>query len=208
MERINIRIGNTFYEKLYGSFGLTTLKDHHVRINGASLRLMFLGKKGVPHDIHLTSRRLARIIQGCKDIPGKELFQYYDEMGIRKSVDSGMVNNYIKEISGSEFTAKDFRTWAGSLHALTAFRDVGSFATKTEMNRKIPAALDIVAKQLGNSRTVCKKYYVHPVIIDLYQEGKLDKYLNELDKVEKGKDDDGYAAEENILMKILYSSLL
>lgn len=206
MERINIRVGNAFYEKLYGSFGLTTLKDHHVRINGTSLKLMFLGKKKVPHDINLTSRRLSRIIQGCKDIPGKELFQYYDEQGVRRSVDSGMVNNYIREISGSDFTAKDFRTWAGSIQALPAFREVGSYATEKEMNRKIPAALDIVAKQLGNTRTVCKKYYVHPIIIDLYQEGKLDNYLNELDTVETGRDDDGYVAEERLLMKILNSS--
>lgn len=203
LERVNIRVGNAFYEKLYGSFGLTTLKDHHVDISGHSLKLMFKGKKGIEHQISMKSRKLARIVQGCKDIPGKELFQYYDEDGVRKTVDSGMVNNYIKEISGSDFTAKDFRTWAGTIHAILAFREVGEFSTVTEMNKKIPAALDLVAKQLGNTRTVCRKYYVHPVVINLYQEGKLRRYINELESIEDGKDEDGYTREESILMKIL-----
>lgn len=205
MERVNIRVGNVFYEKLYGSFGLTTLKDHHVSINGTRLRLMFRGKKGVTHNINLANRRLSKIIQGCKDIPGKELFQYYDDEGVIRTVDSGMVNNYIREISESDFTAKDFRTWAGSIHALLAFREVGTFLNVTEMNKKIPAALDIVAGKLGNTRAVCKKYYVHPVIITLYQDGKLEKYLKDLDKVESGRDDDGYTSEEKILLRILRS---
>lgn len=203
LERMNIRVGNAFYEKLYGSFGLTTLKDHHVKINGTNLKLMFRGKKGVEHSLSLKSHKLSRIIQGCKDIPGKELFQYYDEEGVRRSVDSGMINNYIREISGSDFTAKDFRTWAGTLHAIHAFKEVGEFTTITEMNKKIPAALDIVAKQLGNTRTVTKKYYVHPVVINLYQGGKLQRYINELEIIEDGIDEDGYTREENLLMKIL-----
>lgn len=205
LERVNLRVGNAFYEKIYGSFGLTTLKDHHVSINGSDLKLMFKGKKGIVQNLHLSSKRLARIVQGCKDIPGKELFQYYDSDGIRRVVDSGMVNNYIKEISGSDFTAKDFRTWAGTIQALIAFREVGSFASSAEMNKKIPAALDIVAKKLGNTRTVCKKYYVHPIVIDLYQKGKLQSYLDNLDKVESGEDEDGYTAEERLLMDILNS---
>jgi len=205
MERVNIRVGNAFYEKLYGSFGLTTLKDHHVSINGTKLKLMFRGKKGVTHNITLASRKLSKIIQGCKDIPGKELFQYYNGEGIIRTVDSGMVNNYIREISGSDFTAKDFRTWAGSIQALLAFREVGGFLTATEMNKKIPAALDLVAEKLGNTRAVCKKYYVHPIIINLYQDGKLERYIKELDNIESGKDDDGYTVEERILLKILSS---
>lgn len=208
LERINIRVGNAFYEKNYGSFGLTTLKDHHVKIEGSGLKLIFRGKKGVMHDINLASRRLARIIQGCKDIPGKELFQYYDEEGRRKSVDSGMVNEYIRNISGKEFTAKDFRTWAGTIHALLAFRGIGDFSTKSEMNKKIPAALDIVAKQLGNTRAVVRKYYVHPVIIGLYQEQKLGNYLKELDRMGNGKDDEGFNSEERILLRILRSPVL
>jgi DNA topoisomerase-1 len=205
MERVSIRIGNAAYEKLYGSFGLTTLKNHHVQVNGTKLKLMFRGKKGVNHNITLKSRRLSRIIKGCQELPGKELFSYYDDEGNIQKIDSGMVNEYIKYISGGDFSAKDFRTWAGSIHALLAFREVGGFETKTEMNKKIPAALDQVAKQLGNTRAVCKKYYVHPIIIELYSKRKLDKYLRELEDTEIGKDEDSYTAEERILLKILRS---
>lgn len=205
LERVNLRVGNALYEKIYGSFGLTTLKDHHVRIDGSDLKLMFKGKKGIVQNLNLSSKRLARIVQGCKDIPGKELFQYYDGDGIRRVVDSGMVNSYIKEISGSDFTAKDFRTWAGTIQALIAFREVGSFTSAAEMNRKIPAALDVVAKKLGNTRAVCKKYYVHPLVIDMYQDGRLKSYIDNLDEVESGEDEDGYSVEERLLMDILNS---
>jgi len=157
LERINIRIGNSLYEKLYGSFGLTTLKNRHVKVDGTKLHLSFIGKKGIRHNITLASRKLANIIRGCKEIPGKTLFEYYDETGNIKKVDSGEVNNYIKDISGGEFTAKDFRTWAGSIHALLGFKEMGGFESTTEMNRTIPAVLDMVARQLGKKRSVCKK---------------------------------------------------
>jgi DNA topoisomerase I len=208
LEKINIRVGNAFYEKLYGSFGLTTLKNHHVKINGSSLQIMFKGKKGVVQNISLSSRRLARIIQGCKEIPGKELFQYYDEKGVRRIVDSGMVNDYIREISGKDFTAKDFRTWAGTLQAITAFREVGGFETKYDMTRKVTAALDLVARHLGNTRTVCRKYYVHPVIIELYQEGKLARYIDLPTQMDNGKNEDGYSPDEVILLKVLNNALI
>lgn len=175
MEQTNIRIGNNFYEKLYGSFGLTTLKDRHVVVNGNHTKFIFKGKKGVEHDITLKNKRLSSLIKKCRDIPGKELFQYYDEQGARHPIDSGMVNNYIKKISGTDFSAKDFRTWAGTLHAFKAFKELGSFETDTEKKKKIVEALDMVAGQLGNTRTVCKKYYVHPAIISLYEENALTK---------------------------------
>ncbi|HEY3369581.1 MAG TPA: hypothetical protein VGK10_01955 [Prolixibacteraceae bacterium] len=202
LERINIRVGNAFYEKLYGSFGLTTLKNRHVKVDGTKLYLSFIGKKGVRHKITLASKRLANIVRGCKEIPGKSLFEYYDEEGNIHPVDSGELNNYIKEISGGDFTAKDFRTWAGSVHALLGFKEVGGFETVTEMNRKIPAVLDMVAKQLGNTRAVCKKYYIHPLIIVLYQERKLDEYIGNLNMEMKNKSD-GYMDEEKVLLKIL-----
>jgi DNA topoisomerase-1 len=159
MERTSIRVGNAFYEKLYGSFGLTTLKDRHVSVNGTQVHFSFRGKKGIKHEIDLRSKKLARIVQGCKDIPGKELFAYYNESGNISSVDSGMVNNYIKTISGGDFTAKDFRTWAGTVQALLALKELGDFSSESEMNKKIVAAIDLVARQLGNTRAVCKKYY-------------------------------------------------
>lgn len=206
MERTNIRIGNSFYEKEYGSFGLTTLKDKHVKINGNTVNFSFKGKKGVQHDIPLKSKRLARIIKKCKDIPGKELFQFYDEEGNHHSIDSGIVNNYIKEISHSDFTAKDFRTWAGTVQAFLALKSMGCCDTETESKRKIVEALDIVSNHLGNTRTVCKKYYVHPLILSLYQSKKLEKYIDELEKIEKDDDKTSLTPEEKIVMKILESN--
>jgi len=196
-----IRIGSHMYEKLYGSFGLTTLKDKHVQINGAKITFSFKGKKGVYHTLNLKSRKLAKIITQCRDIPGKDLFQYYDEKGTRHHIDSGMLNNYIKEISGSNFTAKDFRTWAGSVHAIAAFRQLGTANTVTETKKKIVEALDIVAAQLGNTRTVCKKYYVHPTVIEHYTNNTLQKYLQQAES--DCSNETGLNIDEQILMDIL-----
>jgi DNA topoisomerase-1 len=203
MERSNIRIGNDDYEKLYGSYGLTTLKDNHVKIKGDTIHFSFRGKKGIFHDITLRNRRLARMVQQCRDIPGKELFQYYDAEGNRKPIDSGMVNRYIKEATGGDFTAKDFRTWAGTLNILRAFRSIGEAESETEQKRNINAALDDVSKKLGNSRTICRKYYVHPGVIKLYEEKNLGKYLKELDEIEKPDQLAGLTSEERVVMKIL-----
>ncbi|MEJ7735853.1 MAG: DNA topoisomerase IB [Chitinophagaceae bacterium] len=205
MERTNIRVGNCFYEKLYGSFGLTTFKDRHVTINRHQLQFSFKGEKGVCHDISIKSKRLANIVKKCRDIPGKELFQYINEEGDRRSIDSGMVNEYIKKISGGDFTAKDFRTWAGTVQALLAFKELGFSESQTESKKKIVAALDIVSKLLGNTRTVCKKYYVHPLIISLYENGSLEKYTQQLDSVEKFDYSADLTTEEKMLMKILES---
>ncbi len=203
MERTNIRVGNSMYEKLYGSFGLTTLKDKHVKIEGSDLKFSFKGKKGVHHEISLKNKKLSTIVKACREIPGKELFQYYTPEGARKSIDSGMVNDYIKKSCGEEFTAKDFRTWSGTLHAFLAFKDLGFFETATEAKKKVVEALDMVAKHLGNTRTVCKKYYVHPAILSLYESKSLEKYLQELDKIQKDDNKAGLTPEEQIVMKIL-----
>jgi len=197
-----IRIGNSMYEKLYGSFGLTTLKDKHVKINGNELKFIFKGKKGVHQDIALKSKKLINIVKQCRDIPGQELFQFYDEEGQKHAIDSGMVNQYIKEISGGHFTAKDFRTWAGTLHALEAFKELGGSDTITETKKKIVAALDMVAEQLGNTRTVCRKYYVHPVIIDHYTNKTIDHYLDKVDTI-RCNDQTSLSAEEQVLMQML-----
>lgn len=203
MERTYIRIGNDDYEKLYGSYGLTTLKDNHVKIEGDKIYFSFKGKKGIDHKITLKNKRLAKMIKQCRDLPGKELFQYLDEEGNRKSVDSGMVNRYIKDAAGGEFTAKDFRTWAGTLNIIRAFRSIGEASSDADCKKKIVAALDEVSKKLGNTRTVCKKYYVHPGIIKLYEEKSLHKHLGELDKIEQPDELTGITTEEKILMKIL-----
>ncbi len=203
MERTHIRIGNNFYEKLYGSFGLTTLKDKHVTISGNSLKFNFKGKKGVHHDIGIKNKKLASVVKQCRDIPGKELFQYYDDNGDHTSIDSGMVNDYIKRIAGKDFTAKDFRTWAGTVQALLAFKALGFYETVIESKKKIVEALDIVSKELGNTRTVCKKYYVHPGIIDMYENKSLEKYIRQLDTIEVNDNKTDLTAEEKIVMKIL-----
>ncbi len=206
MERTNIRVGNSYYEKTYGSFGLTTLKDKHVKFNGNAVSFTFKGKKGVSHKIILKNKKLAAIIKKCRDVPGKELFQFYDEEGDRQSIDSGLVNNYIKEISNADFTAKDFRTWAGTVQAFLTLKSIGCCDTITETKRRIVEALDIVSEQLGNTRAVCKKYYVHPLILSLYESKKLEKYIDELDKMERKTDKNELLPEEKIVMKILESN--
>jgi len=182
MELTSIRIGNEAYKKLYGSFGLTTLQDRHVKIDGNILKFEFKGKKGVFHKISLQSKKLARLVKQCRDIPGKDLFQYYNAAGEHCAIESGDVNHYLHEITGEDFTAKDFRTWAGSVSALYAFKEIGEFDTITECKKKIVSVLDEVASNLGNTRTVCKKYYVHPTVIKSYEEGTIFHYIKQLDE--------------------------
>lgn len=203
MERTHIRVGNSFYEKLYGSFGLTTLKNRHVALSGTKMLFTFVGKKGIKHTITLKSKRLARIVKGCKEIPGKELFEYIDDNGVINNIDSGMVNEYIRKISAADFTAKDFRTWAGSVQALSAFKETGGFESEAEKKQKINAAFKLVAKQLGNTVTVCRKYYVHGLIVKLYEENKIDKYISNLNAAELDDNQSGLIQEEKVLMKIL-----
>lgn len=208
MQRTNIRIGNNAYEKLYGSFGLTTLKDKHVQVKGQKITFHFKGKKGVIHDIDLKSKRLSRLIQKCKDIPGKELFQYIDGDGNRHTVDSGMVNDYIKEISGEDFTAKDFRTWSGTVNALIAFKEIGYAENDTQYKKKVKEALEIVASHLGNTSTVCRKYYVHPLVINLYENNSIKKYLDELEEIEENDGKADLTHEEKLVLKILENEKL
>jgi len=202
MDKTGIRIGNEFYEKLYGSFGLTTLKDKHASIKGSTVKFSFRGKKGVEHNISLKSKKLSTIVQSCRDIPGKELFQYIDEEGKRQSIDSGMVNEYIRELAADDFTAKDFRTWCGTVAALTAIQENG-ILTDDDGKKKVIAVLDKVSQQLGNSRTVCRKYYVHPSLLELYENGKLDKWLTKKDGGNKQKN--GLLPIEKTLVSIMES---
>jgi len=203
MSSTGIRVGNGEYEKLYGSFGLSTLKDKHVQFaSGGTVRFQFRGKKGVYQDVSLASKKLARIVKQCRDLPGKELFQYVAEDGSRCAISSGDVNVYIKEISGGHFTAKDFRTWAGSLHCLCTFKElvVEKDASETALKAHVNETLDAVSKHLGNTRAVCRKYYVHPTILDLFQTRKLDSFF------QKKAARRGYEPEEALLMQVLESS--
>jgi DNA topoisomerase-1 len=201
MELTYIRIGNSEYEKLYQSYGLTTLKDKHVQIHKNIVKFAFTGKKGIKHTISIQNKKLARIVKECKEIPGKELFQYYDEQGNIHAIESGQVNDYIRQATNDEFTAKDFRTWAGSIHAIKAFSEFGEASTNTECKQNIIRMLDYVSAKLGNTRSVCKKYYVHPVIVKLYEERMLGIYLKKI------KDhlsvQSGWSREEKALISIL-----
>jgi DNA topoisomerase-1 len=198
IEKTSIRIGNAEYERSNGSFGLTTLKDKHVDVHGSSIRFQFRGKKGVVQSLSLTDKRLARIVKACRSIPGQELFQYIDDKGQSSSIDSGMVNNYIRDAMSGDFTAKDIRTWCGSLEMVEALKALPSAEGQQEIRKNLVAALDAVSGQLGNTRTVCKNYYVHPGIISLYESGKL---VNGKGKVVQRYP--GLSADESHLMEIL-----
>ena len=199
MDKTYIRIGNTEYEKMNGSYGLTTLKDKHVTINGSTIRFSFKGKKGINHDITLNNKRLAKTVKQCRDIPGKELFQYYDRDGSRQAVDSGMVNSYIRNASGHDFTAKDFRTWAGSLFALERLCGIGKANNPSHAKKNINLILNDVSKRLGNTASICKKYYVHPTLLHLYEDGSLPKQVSKSANAGSSY----FNSNENLLLKIL-----
>ncbi len=168
LDRTLIRVGNDEYARENQSFGLTTLRRRHVQVQGDRLRFSFRGKSGVEHSISVAEPRLARIIQRCQDLPGQEMFQYLDAGKKRQTVSSDDVNGYLREASDRDVTAKDFRTWGGTMLAAVELRAVGPAASRREADRNILRALDAVAERLGNTRTVCRKYYVHPSLLEAY----------------------------------------
>jgi DNA topoisomerase-1 len=173
LETTFIRVGNDEYARENESFGLTTMRGRHVRIDGAKLLFRFHGKSGQDHAIELTDRRLAHIVQQCQDLPGYELFHYVDSQGEICAIDSGDVNRYIRKLSGQDFTAKDFRTWAGTVLAARELHAAGPCTSETAGKRTIVAAVKGVAARLGNRPATCRKYYIHPAIIDAYSDGSL-----------------------------------
>jgi DNA topoisomerase-1 len=171
LEKTLIRVGNEEYARENRSIGLTTMRDQHTRINGSSVRFEFRGKSGVQHAVDLRDARLARIVRACRDLPGYELFQYVDEEGRREVIDSADVNAYVREISGDDFTAKDFRTWAGTVLAAGALSELAPFSSTAQARRNVVRAVEAVAKRLGNTKAVCRKSYIHPAIFDAYLDG-------------------------------------
>ena len=171
LEKTLIRIGNEEYARENRSYGLTTMREQHAKIAGARVNFEFRGKSGIRHAVGLYDARLARIIKACRDLPGYELFQYVDEDGKRQTVDSADVNAYLRELSGTDFTAKDFRTWAGTVMAAQALAGVARFKSTTEAKRNIVKAVEQVAKRLGNTKAVCRRCYIHPAILDSYMDG-------------------------------------
>ena len=173
LETTLIRIGSDEYRKANKSFGLTTLRRRHVAVVGSELRFEFRGKSGIQHAVSVTDKRIARIVQRCQELRGEELFKYLDDDGRRQEVDAEDVNSYLQEVTGRDITAKDFRTWAGTMLAAEALRAMGPAKTKREAERNIIAAVDMTAKRLGNTRSVCRKYYIHPILIEAYLEGSV-----------------------------------
>jgi DNA topoisomerase I len=173
LETTFIRVGNEEYAEENGSFGLTTLRNRHVQILGETLRFKFRGKSGQNHEITLLDPRLARIVRKCRDIPGSALFQYIDEQGDPQILDSGDVNEYLHEISGAEFTAKDFRTWGGTCLAASFLLAKCADSTNGQPKAVLVEVVKEVASKLGNKPAACKKYYIHPAVMDCYTDGSL-----------------------------------
>jgi DNA topoisomerase-1 len=171
LDKTLIRVGNDEYARENSSYGLTTLRRKHVQIKDELLRFSFRGKSGVEHSVTLNDRRIARIVQRCRDNPGHEIFQYLDVYGKRRPITSDDVNDYLRKISGHEITAKDFRTWGGTMVAAVELHRMGPATSRREANQNILRTLDAVAERLGNTRTVCRKYYVHPALLEAYHMG-------------------------------------
>jgi DNA topoisomerase-1 len=173
LDTTGMRIGNDEYKKENDSYGLTTLQNKHVKIEGSTMSFRFRGKSGQQQEIELTDPRLARIVKKCRDIPGYELFQYYDDAGTVCDVTSSDVNEYIREITGEDFTAKDFRTWGGTGWAALILEQLGRSETEADAKRNVVEAIKQVAQKLGNRPATCRKYYVHPAVLEAYADGSL-----------------------------------
>jgi DNA topoisomerase-1 len=171
LDKTLIRVGNDEYARANRSFGLTTLRRRHVNVKGSMLRFTFRGKSGIEHSIAINDLRLAHIVQRCNDLAGQEMFQYVDAFGRRQGITSDDVNAYLREISGRDITAKDFRTWGGTMLAALELRAMGRASSRREADRNVIRAIDEVAERLGNTRTVCRKYYVHPGLVQAYHLG-------------------------------------
>ena len=203
LETTLIRVGNRAYARANSSFGLTTLQDRHVKIAGATLQFHFRGKSGQYHTVRLHDRRLATIVKRCQDLPGYELFQYIDAAGERQTIDSAHVNDYLRQLTGQDCTAKDVRTWAGTVLAACALRDCGPCTSQTEAKKNIVQAIDAVAKRLGNTRTICRACYVHPTILDAYLDCSLCALPLPCDTSNSSAEAPGLHPEETLVLTLL-----
>ena len=197
-----IRVGNDEYARENDSFGLTTMRNKHVDVHGADLRFHFRGKAGKWHNVDIHDRHIAKIVERCQDLPGQELFQFVEDDGTRRDVRSEDVNDYLREISSRDFTAKDFRTWAGTVLAAMALSAFEKFETKAQAKKNVVAAIESVAKKLGNTPAVCKKCYIHPHVLDSYLEGTLIEALKQrVGKISKSIG--GLPADEASVLRLL-----
>lgn len=201
METTLIRIGNEEYARQNKSYGLTTMRNKHVDVDGATVTFHFQGKSGVKHTVDINDRRIARIVQQCQDIPGYELFQYVDKEGKHHSVDSADVNEYLRQITNLDFTAKDFRTWAGSLLTCMTLRAFEAFESEKEARKNVVQAIKTVATRLGNTPSVCRKCYVHPAVLEWYMSGTMSEKKRQPEN--HGEMPEELRREEAILLKLL-----
>jgi DNA topoisomerase-1 len=207
LETTLIRVGNEEYAKENQSFGLTTIRNQHVEVAGSKIHFEFRGKSGVDHAIDIRDRRLAEVVQQCQELPEQELFEYIDQDGTRRDISSGDVNQYLREITGRDFTAKDFRTWAGTVLAAMALQEFESFASQAQAKRNVVAAIERVAKKLGNTKAVCRKCYVHPAIIDTYLDGRLAEALKQRVEAKLKRSLKSLRPEEAAVMAMLQERL-
>jgi DNA topoisomerase I len=201
-----LRVGNQEYARMNDSFGLTTLQDRHVDVSGSKLRFRFRGKGGKAHEVAVTDRRLARIVKRCQDLPGEELFQYLDEDGEQGTIESGDVNDYLREISGEDFSAKDFRTWGGTVLAAEALVRRGEFSNQSEAKSNLVQAIKDVAAELNNTPAVCRSSYVHPEVIEAYLDGSLVGVWQQAEESVK-EWIEGLRPEEAVLLVVLGNRL-
>ena len=202
-----MRIGNEEYARTNKSFGLTTLRARHVRVDGKAVQFRFRGKSGVFHDITVEDKRLAKIIERIRDLPGQELFQYIDGDGERRSVGSADVNDYLRSISGKDYTAKDFRTWSGTVLAALALREFEKFDSDTQAKKNIVRAIESVAEKLGNTPSICRKCYVHPAVIESYLDGTILEALRLRTEQELVEDLHALQPEEAAVVALLQTRL-
>lgn len=177
LEKTLIRVGNEEYAADNKHYGLTTMRDKHVEVAGSTIHFDFTGKSGVEHDIMLKDVRLAHIVKQCQELPGQELFQYIDSEGLRQSISSDDVNEYIHSIAGDEFTAKDFRTWSGTVLAATALSEFAKFYSEAQAKKNVVEAIEKVSQELGNTKAICRKCYIHPNVLQAYLDGDLVEQL-------------------------------
>jgi DNA topoisomerase-1 len=207
LEATMMRIGNEEYARTNKSFGLTTLHNRHVKVEGSDIAFHFRGKSGVFHDIELHDRRLAKIIARTRELPGQELFQYIDKDGARHSVDSSDVNDYLRTITGEEYTAKDFRTWSGTVLAALALQEFEKFDSETQAKKNIVRAIESVAARLGNTPSICRKCYVHPAVLEAYLEGSVLAALRTTSEKALVADLHALTPDENAVLAMLQQRL-
>lgn len=197
LDETHIRIGNTEYARQNHSYGLTTMRDRHVKVRGGQIQFHFVGKSGKEHEVILQDRRLAAIVKRCQDIPGHDLFQYIDAEGKQETVRSEDVNEYLRQLAGEEFTAKDFRTWAGTVLTMQVLREHGAAESRKQAEKDVREAIKATSQELGNTPAVCRRSYVHPAVINGYLAGQLGQLPN------AGRTKRGLQREEHILLRFL-----